>query len=127
MTGTDWENELRELIRKLKEHVVTVEQYTAERRRLAPAPNATVFAAEEERLFSVALDIEASAEAIYARAEGCPMSSQDPRRTTTEKKSPPGTATAQRDRVSARGARVIERSSNGADEKRGRPVGGWRW
>jgi hypothetical protein len=73
MTGTDWENELRELVRKLKEHVVTVEQYNAERRRLAPkAPNATAFAAAEERLFSVALDIEASEEAIYARAEGPP-------------------------------------------------------
>jgi hypothetical protein len=32
----------------------------------------TAFAAEEERLFSVALDIEASAETIYAPAEGPP-------------------------------------------------------
>jgi hypothetical protein len=59
----------------------------AERRRLAPeARNETAFAAEEERLFSAALDIEASAETIYARAEGPPYVVPRPKEDDSEQR-----------------------------------------
>jgi hypothetical protein len=68
-----WRSELWELVRKLKMHVVTVEQYNAERRQLSrKAPNQRAFDEEEQRLFTVPLDVEASAEVINARAEGPP-------------------------------------------------------
>jgi hypothetical protein len=69
----DWQAELWNLVRKLKEHVITVEEYNTEKRRLAVrAPDAAAFAEEEQRLFDAPLDHEASAEAIQARAKGPP-------------------------------------------------------
>jgi hypothetical protein len=74
MTKTeDWQAERWELVRKLKEHAITLQEYNTEKRRLSgKAPNATAFAEEEQCLFSVPLDVGASAEAVYARTEGPP-------------------------------------------------------
>jgi hypothetical protein len=69
----DWQAELWDLVRKLKEHTISLKEYNTEKRRLAAkAPDAAAFAQEEQRLFDTALDYEASANAIHARAEGPP-------------------------------------------------------
>ena len=47
-------------------------QVTEKRRLAAKVPDAAAFAEEEQRLFNTALDQEASANAIQARAEGPP-------------------------------------------------------
>jgi hypothetical protein len=69
----DWQAELWELVRKLKEHTISLQEYNREKRRLAAwAPDAAAFTEEEQRLFNTPLDHEASANAIQARAEGPP-------------------------------------------------------